>query len=111
MSVTLKALVEPVAVPTVAASLFTSSANTRIDACYVANPDAVNTADVTVYLVPSGGSAGASNAVYTTKTLQPLETWIVTALIGQVLAAGDSIQAIKTGSAAPTIRASGTVIT
>jgi len=48
----------------------------------------------TVYLVPSGGAAGATNTVISGKSLAAGETYTCPEIINQVLEAGGMIQAL-----------------
>lgn len=49
---------------------------------------------VTVYLIPSGGSAGAANTLWSAKSLAPGETKECYEAQGHVLETGDFIQAL-----------------
>ena len=48
---------------------------------------------VDVHIVPSGGSADATNRLISTKTLDTNEAWAAFPVEGQILQPGDSIQA------------------
>lgn len=63
-------------------------------------------ATLTVKLIPSGGSAGASNQIVS-KSLAPGECYTFPELVGQVLASGDVISTLAGTATAITIRASG----
>ena len=62
---------------------------------------------VSVHLVPSGGSAGATNIVCSARVVSPGETFNVFGAIGQTLAASGTIQALADAATALTIVASG----
>lgn len=62
---------------------------------------------VTVYLVPSGGTADATNVVCSARTVSPGETFNVFGAIGQTLAAGGTIQALADAATALALVASG----
>jgi hypothetical protein len=65
---------------------------------------------VSVYLVPLAGAAGAGNAVRTTKTIAPYDTFECYEAENQVLPAGDFLAAAASG-AGVTATASGLLIT
>lgn len=75
------------------ATLYTSPANTYtvIKSAVVAN-DTGGAVSLTLYKVPSGGSAGATNIVVPLENVASKETYLVTELLNKVLAPGDTIQ-------------------
>lgn len=91
-----------------AATYYAVPANTR---CIVQKMTFANTTGtartVTVYLIPSGGTASASNTVVTTHTVPANSEWICDPVQGHTLEAGAFIQALADGAAAVTIYASG----
>lgn len=91
-----------------AATYYTTPANTlsTIAAMSVTNTTAT-ARTVTVYLVPSGGSAGVTNCVCSARTVAPGETFNVPGAIGQTLAAGGFISALADSATALTLVASG----
>lgn len=109
MSVTIQPLFEPVQLAAAATNYFVAGSPTRIDKMTVANPDSANSYTVTIYWVPQSGAAGVANAIVTTRRLQPLETWDVYPMIGQVLNVGDAISALASTAAKVNFFASGTV--
>lgn len=62
----------------------------------------------TVYLVPSGGTAGATNTISSAKSVAAGETWLCSAAEGMALEAGGFIQALGLNV---TIMASGVEVT
>jgi hypothetical protein len=92
-----------------AATYYTSPAltKTRIQKLVFCNTTAGAVA-VTLYLIPSGGSAGATNTVWSAKTLAAGETRECYEAEGHVLEAGGFIQALGLNV---TIQASGDLIT
>lgn len=91
----------PAAVPTSVAVAFTATVATQLRSLRVANPTAGGFAgglDVTLHLVPSGGTAGAGNVL----TLQTLATKTSAEIcVGGcpiVMEAGDSIHALGSGA-------------
>lgn len=94
-----------------AATYYTVPANTkcvlkRITFC---NTDTVPRA-ITIYLVPSAGSAADSNTITKTKTLYPNETWSCPDSEGHVIEAGGTVQAMADAATAITIIGSGVEI-
>lgn len=78
-----------------AATYYTAPANTltTISACTLTNTTA-GAITATLYLVPSGGSATASNCILSARTLAAGESFNVGSAIGQTLLAGGTIQAL-----------------
>ncbi len=62
---------------------------------------------VSVYLAPSGGSAGVGNAIYLNRSIVPGETYEFPAMVGQVLEAGGFISVVASGASAIVLSASG----
>jgi hypothetical protein len=58
---------------------------------------------VTVYRVPSGGTAGASNTLVSAYSLAPNQTYVPPAAIGLQLTAGMTLQALSNTASAVTI--------
>jgi chitodextrinase len=104
------ALIEGTAVGTSATTLYTAPANQTVLLKKLTFSNTTNGAlTLSVYLVPSGGSAGSGNAVRTLKTLAPYETFECYEAENQVLAPGDFVAA--TGSATGiTARGSGMLV-
>ena len=91
-----------------AATYYTVPANTltTISACSVTNTTGI-ARSVTLYLVPTGGAAGATNCVCSGRVIAPGETYNVAGAIGQTLAAGGTVQALSDLAAALSLVASG----
>ena len=68
-------------------------------------------ATISVNLVTTAGSAGNTNLLTKTKTLQPSEVYTFPELVGQVLSAGDFISTIAGTASAINIRVSGREVT
>lgn len=87
----------PAAIPTSEAAAITTNGPTQIRSLRVVNPTA-GSLDVTLYLVPSGGSAGSGNLLEL-KTLTTKTSYEV-CLNGCpiVMEAGDSIHALGSGA-------------
>lgn len=82
---------------------------TVIDKFTATNTSASN-AVISVNLVSSGGSAGATNLIVDSRGIAPDETYTFPELVGQVLANGGFISTTGTATAL-TIRSSGREIT
>lgn len=82
---------------------------TIIDKFTATNTSASN-AVISVNLVSSGGSAGATNLIVDARAIAPDETYTFPELVGQVLASGGFISTTGTATAL-TIRSSGREIT
>lgn len=61
-------------------------------------------ATITVKLIPSGGSAGASNTITLTKSIEPGGFYTFPELIGHTLNAGDSLSILAGTASALVIR-------
>ena len=68
-------------------------------------------ATISVNLVTAAGSAGNSNLITKTKTLQASEVYTFPELVGQVLGAGDFISTIADTASAINMRVSGREVT
>jgi hypothetical protein len=107
MSVTPKRLVPGSQLTGSAATYYTATGvKARIDALAVVNTTA-GAVTATVYLVPSGGSASASNCVLSARSLAAGETYVPPGAIGQWLDVGGTIQAFAGAVTSITLVASG----
>jgi len=105
MTTTLKVLIQPKLAEVDATSQYTSQGcTTTIDKFTATNTSASNHT-LYVHLVPSGGTAGPTNAI--TKTIAPGQTWSFPEVVGHSLEAGDSIWTDATTGGVIAIRASG----
>lgn len=111
MTTTPKRIVDGSQLTTSAATYYTSTGvKTRIDAMALTNTTA-SAATATVYLVPSGGSASASNCVLSAKSINAGDTYIVPGAIAQWLEAGGTLQALASANTTISIVASGVQFT
>lgn len=103
-----KRLVDGSQLTTSAASYYTAPSNTltTISACTVTNTSA-GAVTATLYLVPNGGSAAASNCILSARTLAAGESFNVGSAIGQTLPAGGSLQALAGSATSIALVASG----
>lgn len=108
MSVNAKALFEPVQAANVQTTQYTAPPGIRtiIDKLTGTNTTGAP-ATLTINLVPSAGTAAATNTIVPAKTLQPGEAYTFPEIVGHVLNAGDFISTLAGTAAAITIRASG----
>lgn len=102
-----KRLVSGSQLTTVAATYYAATnVRARIDALVLTNTSG-GAVSATVYLVPSGGSAGVSNCILSNRSLNANESYVVPGAIGQWIEAGGSIQALAGSNATITLVASG----
>jgi hypothetical protein len=111
MTVTVTVLVPPKQIEASQTTQYTTT-NVRaiIDKATVTNTDTV-ARTFSVNIVTSGGSAGVSNLVIDTRTVQPDETYLCPELVGHVLAPGGFISTIASNATSLTLRVSGREIT
>jgi hypothetical protein len=111
MTVTVKVLVPAKTVENSQTTQYTATGVTTIIDKFTATN--YNTAAVTisVNLVTVAGSAGNSNLITKTKTLQPAEVYTFPELVGQVLGIGDFISTIAGTASAINMRVSGREVT
>jgi hypothetical protein len=111
MTVTVSVLVPPKQMEASQTTQYTAtSVRAIIDKATVTNTDTV-ARTFSVNLVTVGGSAGNSNLVIDTRTVQPDETYLCPELVGQVLAPGGFISTIASNATSLTLRVSGREIT
>lgn len=112
MPVQLSSIVPAQSVPSTGTTLFTTPAGAyaRIDSLSVCNVGA-SAAQVTIYLIPSGGSASGGNTTTLNQTILPGQTWNSPNEVGKILAPGDGLAAVATLASTLTISAGGLVMT
>lgn len=86
---------------------YTSNGLKTIIDKFTATNYSASTATISINLVTSAGTAGNSNLITKTKTLQPSEVYTFPEIVGQVLNDGDFISTIAGTATAINIRASG----
>jgi len=103
-----KRLVDGSQLTTSALTYYTApvSTLTTIAACTLTNTSATPVT-ATVYLVATGGTAGAANTILSARALAAGESFNVGSAIGQTLAAGGQIQAFASAATSITLVASG----
>jgi hypothetical protein len=95
MALTLKEAINAQITAAVAAITYTvgTGLKSRIVAASIVNTEAATSYTCNVYKIPSGDSAGAANKIINTRTIQGGETYPCPELIGQILEAGDKLDA------------------
>jgi len=111
MTVTVKVLVPAKIVENSQTTQYTATGVTTIIDKFTATNYSASAATISVNLVTVSGSAGDSNLITKTKTLQPSEVYTFPELVGQVLTAGGFISTIAGTASAINMRVSGREIT
>lgn len=111
MAVYVKTLVEAKTVEAAQTTQYTATGVTTIIDKFTATNYNTAAATISVNLVASGGSAGNTNIITKTKTLQPAEVYTFPELVGQVLVNGDFISTIAGTASAINMRVSGREVT
>lgn len=107
MAVTLKVLIPAKQAENTQLTQYTATnVKAVIDKFTATNTSGANVT-ISVNLVTSGGSPGASNLIVDTRSIVPDETYTMPELVGQVLESGGFISTIASAASAVTIRASG----
>ena len=111
MSVLVKVLVPAKFAENSQTTQYTATGVTTIIDKFTATNISASAATVSVNLVTTAGTAGNTNLITKTKTLQPAEVYTFPELVGQVLMAGDFISTIAGTASAINIRVSGREVT
>jgi hypothetical protein len=111
MTVTVKVLVPAKYAENAQTTQYTAAGVTTIIDKFTATNISGSAATISVNLVTTAGSAGNTNLITKTKTLQPSEVYTFPELVGQVLSAGDFISTIAGTASAINIRVSGREVT
>jgi hypothetical protein len=111
MTVTVKNLVPSKDVANSQTTQYTANGVTTIIDKFTATNYSASAATISVNLVTVAGSAGNSNLITKTKTLQPSEVYTFPELVGQVLNSGDFISTIAGTATAINMRVSGREVT
>ena len=111
MTVTVKNLVPAKTVENSQTTQYTATGVTTIIDKFTATNYSASAATISVNLVTVAGSAGNSNLITKTKTLQPSEVYTFPELVGQVLGVGDFISTIAGTASAINMRVSGREVT
>jgi hypothetical protein len=111
MTVTVKNLVPSKDVANSQTTQYTANGVTTIIDKFTATNYSATAATISVNLVTVSFSAGNSNLITKTKTLQPSEVYTFPELVGQVLNPGDFISTIAGTASAINMRVSGREVT
>lgn len=111
MTATPKKLIPGSQLTASAATYYTAPSNTKtlIKKVTLTNNDSV-ARTATIYLVPSGGTAGVTNILTKAVSIAPSYTYEAFEAEGQILEAGGTFQALADSAAQVTIQASGVEI-
>lgn len=107
MTVIVKNIVPAKTVEATQTTQYTATNVTTIIDKFTATNYSATAATISVNLVTLAGSAGDSNLITKTKTLQPSEVYTFPEIVGQVLGIGDFISTIAGTATSINIRASG----
>lgn len=110
MTVTARPLIGSKEMEAAQTTQYTAVNCTAIIDKFTATNTSASNAVISVNLVSSGGSAGATNLIVDARAIAPNETYTFPELVGQVLASGGFISTTGTATAL-TIRSSGREIT
>jgi hypothetical protein len=111
MTVSVKVLVPAKTVENSQTTQYTATGVTAIIDKFTATNFSATAATISVNLVTVSGSAGNSNLITKTKTLQASEVYTFPELVGQVLGIGDFISTIAGTASAINMRVSGREVT
>jgi hypothetical protein len=111
MTVTVAVLIPAKIAESSQTTQYTSTGVTTLIDKFTATNYSAAAATISVNLVTSAGTAGNSNIITKTKTLQPNEVYTFPELVGAALAPGDFISTLAGTASAINIRASGRIIT
>jgi hypothetical protein len=109
--VTVKVLVPAKYAENTQTTQYTATGVTTIIDKFTATNITGTAATISVNLVTVAGTAGNTNLITKTKTLQASEVYTFPELVGQVLGVGDFISAVAGTASAITIRVSGREVT
>jgi hypothetical protein len=111
MTVTVKVLVPAKFAEASQTTQYTSTGVTTIIDKFTATNISASAATISVNLVTVADTAGNTNLITKTKSLQAAEVYTFPELVGQVLGAGDFISTIAGTGSAVNIRVSGRQVT
>ena len=110
MTVTATVLIPSKSAETAQTTQYTAVAGTTIIDKFTAVNTGATAYTISVNLVTSGGTAGITNLITQTKTLQPTEVYTFPEIVGHILTGGSFISTIANNTAI-TIRSSGRIVT
>jgi acetyl-CoA carboxylase carboxyltransferase component len=107
MAVTPKVLIPAKQAEAVQTAQYTATAVKAIIDKFTVTNTSANNVTLSVNIVTSGGSAGASNLILDARAIAPDETYTCPELVGQVLEADGFISTLASAATSLTIRCSG----
>lgn len=111
MTITAKVLIPAKIAENSQTTQYTASGVTTIIDKFTATNYSGSAATLSINLVTTAGTAGNSNLITKTKTLQAGEVYTFPEIVGQILGSGDFISTLAGTATAINIRASGREIT
>lgn len=111
MAIIIQRLFAPVQLGLTFGTLFTAAGKTTIDKFTLTNTTGSTVSGIDVHIVPSGGTADATNKIISAKALAANETYVCPELVGHVLENGEFVRALAGTATAVTARAGGRVVT
>ena len=111
MTITAKVLIPAKTAENSQTTQYTASGVTTIIDKFTATNYSASAATISINLVTTAGTAGNSNLITKTKTLQASEVYTFPEIVGQILGSGDFISTLAGTASAINIRASGREIT
>ena len=111
MTVTVKVLIPAKQAENTQTTQYTASLCKTIIDKFTATNTSASVVTLSVNIVTSGGSTGASNLIVDSRAIAVNETYTFPELVGQSLEAGSFISTIASAATSITIRASGREIT
>lgn len=107
MAITPKRMVSGSQIAATATTYYTATnVKARIDSCALTNTTG-GAITVTMYLVPSGGTADATNTVLSAYSVAAGQTYVPPGVVGQWLEEGGTLQALASSATSVTLVASG----
>lgn len=107
MAITPKRLVAGSQIAASATTYYTATlVRTRVDSCSLTNTTG-GAITVSLHLVPSGGTADATNIVLSTYSVAAGQTYVPPGIIGQWIEEGGTLQAVASSATSVTLVCSG----
>jgi len=107
MAATIKELIKSKYAENAATTQYTVASGRALLDSFTATNTSGSNATLTVYIVPSGGSSGASNAVISARTIAPGECYTCPEMVGKGLEVGSYIATLAGAASAIVIHSSG----
>jgi hypothetical protein len=111
MAINTQRLFTPVQLGTSLSTLFTAAGKTILDKFTLTETTGATISGIDIHIIPSGGTASATNRVLSQKAVNANETYLCPELVGHTLEAGEFLQAKAGTATAVSVRGSGRVVT